>query len=82
MITHLESGPDGGQAAAIKKGKASIPGDIVAWLNADDYYFPSALKKVSSVFEKNPHVDVVYGDAVHVTADGWFFILFSTGSVV
>ena len=77
MITHLESGPDGGQAAAIKKGKASIPGDIVAWLNADDYYFPSALKKVSSVFEKNPHVDVVYGDAVHVTADGCFLSYFS-----
>ncbi len=76
MITHLESGPDGGQAAAIKKGKASIPGDIVAWLNADDYYFPGALDRVSSVFEKNSDVDVVYGDAVHVTADGCFLSYF------
>lgn len=76
IITHLESGPDGGQAAAIKKGKASIPGDIVAWLNADDYYFPAALDRVASVFEKNPHVDVVYGDAVHVTAEGYFLSYF------
>ena len=72
VITHLESGPDGGQAAAIKKGKTSVSGDIVAWLNADDYYFPGALDRVASVFEKNPHVDVVYGDAVHVTAEGYF----------
>jgi len=76
MITHLESGPDGGQAAAIKKGKESIPGDIVAWLNADDYYFPGALNRVASVFKENPHVDVVYGDAVHVTADGYFLSYF------
>ena len=76
MIAHLESGPDGGQSAAIKKGKASIPGDFVAWLNADDYYFPGALEKVSSFFEENPSIDVVYGDAVHVTAEGFFLSYF------
>jgi len=76
MIDHMVSGPDGGQAAAIKKGKASIPGDIVAWLNADDYYFPGALDRVASVFEKNPHVDVVYGDAIHVTTAGHFLSYF------
>ncbi|MBT3255138.1 MAG: glycosyltransferase [Deltaproteobacteria bacterium] len=76
VIDHLESGPDGGQAAAIKKGKARVPGDIVAWLNADDYYFPGTLDRVSSVFEKNPDVDVVYGDAVHVTAEGCFLSYF------
>lgn len=76
IIAHLESGPDGGQSAAIKKGKAIIPGDIVSWLNADDYYFPGALDKVSSFFERNPTIDVVYGDAVHVTADGFFLSYF------
>ena len=76
MIDHLESGPDGGQSAAIKKGKASIPGDFVAWLNADDYYFPGAFEKVASLFEENPSIDVVYGDAVHVTADGFFLSYF------
>ena len=76
VIAHLESGPDGGQSAAIKKGKASVPGDFVAWLNADDYYFPGALDKVSSFFEQNPSIDVVYGDAVHVTADGFFLSYF------
>ncbi|MBW2707730.1 MAG: glycosyltransferase [Deltaproteobacteria bacterium] len=72
VITHLESGPDGGQAAAIKKGKASVSGDIVSWLNADDYYFPGALDKVAAAFEAEPDVDVIFGNAVHVTAEGLF----------
>ena len=40
LITYFRHKPDAGQAAAIQKGKENISGDIVAWLNADDYYFP------------------------------------------
>ena len=72
MITYLSSAPDKGQADAIKRGKNKVSGDIVAWLNADDYYFPEALDKVSKCFESNPDIDVVYGDAVHVSPDGLF----------
>jgi glycosyltransferase involved in cell wall biosynthesis len=72
IITYLRSGPDKGQADAIKEGKNKVSGDIVAWLNADDYYFPEALDKVSKCFESNPDIDVVYGDAVHVSSDGLF----------
>ncbi len=76
MISKLQSGPDGGQAAAIKKGKASVPGDIVAWLNADDYYFPGTLDRVAAFFEQNPKVDVVYGNAIHVDENGNFLCYF------
>ncbi len=76
MIDHVRSGPDGGQAAAIRKGKALAKGDIVCWLNADDYYFPGALAKVAAVFETHPEIDVVYGDAVHVTPIGDFLSYF------
>ena len=76
IITFLRSAPDKGQAAAIKKGKEKIPGDIVAWLNADDYYSPGALDRVASVFEKNPGLDVVYGDAIHVNREGFFLSYF------
>jgi len=72
IIACLKSGPDGGQAAAIKQGKSLVPGDIVAWLNADDYYFPCALEKVAAAFKRDPSLDVVYGDAVHVDGDGFF----------
>jgi len=72
IITCLRSGPDGGQAAAIKEGKSLVSGDIVAWLNADDYYFPGALEKVAAAFDQDPSLDVVYGNAVHVDGDGLF----------
>jgi glycosyltransferase involved in cell wall biosynthesis len=76
IITLLRSAPDEGQAAAIREGKEKISGDIVAWLNADDYYYPGALDKVASCFENDPEVDVVYGDAIHVTPEGFFLSYF------
>jgi len=76
IITYLRSAPDEGQAAAIKEGKDKVPGDIVAWLNADDYYFPGALDKVASCFKKDPELDVVYGDAIHVTPEAFFLSYF------
>jgi len=76
IITYLRSGPDDGQAAAIREGKERVHGDIVAWLNADDYYFPDALEKAAACFESDPELDVVYGDAVHVTPEGFFLSYF------
>jgi glycosyltransferase involved in cell wall biosynthesis len=81
MITYLRAGPDGGQSAAIKKGEEAIPGDVVAWLNADDYYFPETFEKVASCFESDPELDVVYGDAVHVTPEGFFLSYFPSVQV-
>lgn len=76
IITFLKAAPDEGQAAAIREGKNKVSGDIVAWLNADDYYFPGALDRVASCFEGDPEVDVVYGDAIHVTPEGFFLSYF------
>jgi len=76
IISYVRSGPDDGQAAAIKEGFAAVDGDIVAWLNADDYYFPGALDKVMNFFMAHPDVDVVYGDAVHVNREGFFLSYF------
>jgi glycosyltransferase involved in cell wall biosynthesis len=76
IITYLRSGPDDGQAAAIREGKETVHGDIVAWLNADDYYFPGALEEVAACFDSDPELDVVYGDAVHVSPEGFFLSYF------
>jgi glycosyltransferase involved in cell wall biosynthesis len=76
IITHLNSAPDEGQAGAIREGEEIISGDIVAWLNADDYYFPETLEKVASCFEKDPELDLVYGDAIHVNSEGFFLSYF------
>jgi len=76
MIAFLRSALDGGQAAAIREGFERVPGGIVSWLNADDYYFPGALDRVAASFEADPNLDVVYGDAIHVTEDGSFLSYF------
>ena len=53
------SEPDTGQSEAINKGLKVATGDILAWLNSDDLYFPSVLSKVIKSFEKG--VGLVYG---------------------
>ena len=72
IITFVRSESDAGQAAAIRDGAGMVSGDIVTWLNADDYYLPAALDRVAASFEKDPELDVVYGDAVHVSPEGFF----------
>lgn len=64
--------PDNGQTAAIQEGWNNTSNEIVAWLNADDYYFPETLKKVANIFAQHPDVDVVYGHTAFVDTEGNF----------
>src|SRR5918993_651690 len=45
---------DNGQADAINKGLARASGEILAWLNSDDYYLPNSISSAVKVFEENP----------------------------
>ena len=60
------SEPDRGQTHAINKGLRLATGDIVCWLNADEYYLPGSLSKVVTVFAKTPSVDFIYGEPLYV----------------
>ncbi len=63
--------PDCGQANAINKGLDAAKGDIVCWLNSDDYFFDrDALAKVCAFFASREGVDVVTGDGYSAAADG------------
>jgi glycosyltransferase involved in cell wall biosynthesis len=61
---------DGGQAAAINRGLQEATGDILAFLNSDDIYFPGALARVADYFHLHPECLILYGDAQHLHADG------------
>ena len=61
---------DEGQSDALNKGFAVATGQIVGWLNADDFYLEDALQAVVQAFAEHPEADVVYGDCVFVDSVG------------
>jgi GT2 family glycosyltransferase len=61
QIRYWVSEPDGGQSMAINKGLRQCTGDIIAYLNSDDYYLPGALHAVARAFMQQPGIDLVYG---------------------
>jgi glycosyltransferase involved in cell wall biosynthesis len=68
LVWHREK--DRGQADAINRGFRLARGDIVAWLNSDDTYLPSALARVAAAFAADPSLDFVYGDALEIDEHG------------
>ena len=64
------SEPDRGQTDAINKGLCRATGDIVAWLNADEWYLPGKLARVAKEFSRHPRTDFIYGEPLYVDGDG------------
>ena len=52
---------DKGMADAINKGWSRATGDLVAYLNSDDWYYPGALATMARTFNENPGVSWVGG---------------------
>lgn len=61
---------DAGQADAINKGMARAKGEIVAWLNSDDFLLPGAVRAAVRTFERHPEVNLVYADMLAVDERG------------
>jgi hypothetical protein len=53
-LKHWQSGPDGGQSAAINTGMQHATGEIVAWLNSDDFYHGDCLWTVADAWLRHP----------------------------
>ncbi len=64
------SGPDGGQADAVNRGFLTASGSIFGFLNADDYYYPGAVRAAVEAFNEDPTAGAVYGEAHHIAEDG------------
>ncbi len=61
---------DRGQTDAINKGFAHASGQILAWLNSDDTYQPSAIREAVAYLQAHPTTGMVYGDCNFINAEG------------
>ncbi len=62
---------DNGQSDAINKGVRMAHGELIAWINSDDYYAtPSSVQKLLARFEEDAQVDIAYGNGLRVDIDG------------
>lgn len=61
---------DKGQSDAINKGLKMATGDIVAWINSDDYYLPGTLQKIAKHFENNKDIKWITGDYLIIDETG------------
>lgn len=66
---HLKwvSEPDEGQTDALNKGFKRASGDIIAWINSDDWYAPKIFHEVAQALNESP---VVMGACLLIDKDG------------
>jgi len=62
--------PDRGMYDALTKAISKANGDIFAHLNSDEQYLPGTLDLVNHFFMEHPTVEVLFGDAILIRADG------------
>ncbi len=61
IIDTLIQEPDDGPANAINKGLRLARGDLIAWLNADDFYYPGALTRACAAMTAQPSRALGFG---------------------
>jgi len=71
-LAYWVSEPDAGQSDAINKGWRRSTGEIVAFLNSDDTYEPSAVTTAVQTLTEHPQVYLVYGDLNFIGPKGSF----------
>nr|WKN36968.1 glycosyltransferase family 2 protein [Tunicatimonas sp. TK19036] len=70
-LSYWCSEPDRGQSHAINKGLGRATGDVVNWINSDDFYEKNALHTMADGF-KDISVNVVCGRGNIIQSDGSF----------
>ena len=73
--SHLKwiSEKDKGQSDAVNKGLKLATGEIIAWINSDDWYEPEVFNEVVRFFYENPDKNIVMGNCNLVDKNGKIF---------
>jgi len=61
---------DNGMYDALAKGFKLVTGDIISYINSDDFYLPNAFSVAVDVFDKHPEVDWITGATVGYNEKG------------
>lgn len=69
-LTYWESEPDRGYVHAINKGFRRATGEILCWLNSDDFYLPGTLREVAENLASPAGAPAIVGHVLKVYADG------------
>lgn len=81
-LTGSISEPDKGAADAINKGISKCTGDIVAWLNADDFYLPGAFEAIAEAYHTAPEASFWFGNGIRADEAGNKTAVFNDGPVL
>jgi glycosyltransferase involved in cell wall biosynthesis len=71
-ISYWVSEKDSGQSNAINKGFRISSGEIVAWLNSDDFYTAGILKKIATIFLENEKANIISCQTIRIDESGNF----------
>lgn len=69
-LAYWESVKDKGQTDAINKGFNRASGDILAWINSDDTYNPTAVGEAVKFLIEHPEIAMVYADCDFINEHG------------
>lgn len=69
-LDYWTSEPDRGQADALNKGFRRATGELVCWLNSDDFFYPGALVAAAEAYRDDPHAPFYFGNGYRVDRAG------------
>lgn len=64
------TGPNMGQSKAYNLGFSMATGELMAWMNADDYYLPGAFEYISNLYNNDQSIDFIYSDCLKIYSNG------------
>jgi len=76
-LKYWQSCPDGGHYPAVNAGFKRCSGEIMAWLNSDDRYFPEAFHRAVSALSEDHDCQWIMGRPTLFYRDGGYFDILS-----